>query len=439
MGIADSYNMLEMEQTSEKTLDRRISRLLKTRIGEEPVVLLEGPRASGKSTVMRTLAATLHTNVFDFDNLTMRDDAARDPESYTNKEDVASDSPILIDEYQRVPAILDAIKSKMNRSSRPGQFVITGSARHDALPGSVQALTGRVHRMTIYPFAQSEMDGTTPGTVSRILEDIEGFIEEESKKSAMETRDGYIERIVKGGFPLAVTRPPKSRNRWFDDYIRQTVERDVPDIAKIRNSRGLYALLRKLAFQTAQMTAFEKTAVAAGIDISTARDYIRLLQDVFMLHELPAWGKTLGSRVAAKSKIHILDSGIAARLLGLTAEKLGAKEPSSLAEFGHLLETFVVSEILKEVSWLDETVLTGHWHTYGDEEVDLVVELMDGSIYGFEIKTSRRAAGDTFDGLAALRKFTGSQFKAGIVFYTGARTYGFDDRLFAVPVSKLWE
>jgi predicted AAA+ superfamily ATPase len=419
---------------SGRPIERRVTRLIYSRSKEEPVILLEGPRSSGKSTAIRLAAALFNTKVLDFDNQFIREDAARDPGFYTQ-----SGAIILIDEYQRVPAILDAIKSRMNVSSSPGQFIITGSTRHDALDGSVQALTGRLHKMRIFPFAQSEVEGTSPGIMSRIFNDAGALIAAAKTNPAKETREAYIDRIVKGGFPLAVSRGPAARNRWFDDYVRQIVERDIPGIAGIRNKRGLSMLLRKLAAQTAQILTIEKVSAAAAIDITTARDYIQLLQDVFMIYELPAWGRTLGSRIAAKPKIHILDSGIAARLLGLTAEKLGAKEPSALTEFGHLLETFTVSEIFKELSWLDDTFLTGHWRTHDHAEVDFVVEHLDGSVYGFEIKTSGRASGDTFDGLAALRKFAGDSFKAGFVLYTGGQAFQFDDRLFALPISKIWE
>jgi predicted AAA+ superfamily ATPase len=425
-----------MTETAEN-IERRATRTAYGRAKEEPVILLEGPRSTGKSTLIRALAAEFKTKALDFDDPAIREDAARDPELYIRPEN--ENGPVLIDEYQRVPAILDSIKARMNISSRPGQFIITGSTRHDALPGSVQALTGRIHRMRIFPFAQSEIEGTEPNLISRILGDVEAVFSKEKTKPAVESREGYINRIIRGGFPLAVIRPPKSRNRWFDDYVRQTIERDIPGIAKIRNSRGLSILLRKIAAQTAQIMALEKLSAGAAIDISTARDYIQLLEDVFMVYQLPAWGRTLASRVAAKPKIHIADSGIAARLLGLTAEKLGAKEASALTEFGHLLETFTVSEIFKELSWLDDTVLTGHWHTHDGAEVDFVIEQLDGSVYGFEIKSSGRAPGDTFDGLIALRKFAGEAFKAGIVFYTGTRAYKFDDRLFAMPIGKLWE
>jgi predicted AAA+ superfamily ATPase len=429
--------MLASMVESVETIKRRATRTAYLRSREEPVILLEGPRSTGKSTLIRALAEEFNTRAVDFDDPMIRDDAAWDPEYYTRSGE--SGVPVLIDEYQRVPMILDSIKARMNISSHPGQFIITGSTRHDALPGSTQALTGRIHRMRIFPLAQSEIEGTAPDLISRIISRSEVEIRTEKNTPATEIREGYINRITRGGFPLALARSSQARNRWFDDYVRQTIERDIPGLVKIRNNRGLSALLRKLAAQSAQILTLESVSSGAVIDIATAREYIQLLEDVFMVYQLPAWGRTLGSRVAAKPKIHFTDSGIAARLLGLTAEKLGAKEASALTEFGRLLETFTVSEILKELSWLDDTFLTGHWRTHDNKEVDFVIELLDGSVYGFEIKASGRVAGETFGGLAALRKFAGDTFKAGFVFYTGERTFQFDDRLFALPVSKLWE
>jgi predicted AAA+ superfamily ATPase len=418
----------------EKTLERRVSTLAFSRSREEPVILLEGPRSSGKSTLIRALASMFHSQVLDFDNQILREEVERDPSRYAE-----GDSMVLIDEYQRVPSILDAIKTRMNESSRPGQFILTGSTRHDALGGNIQALTGRIHRMKIYPFAQSEIEGTAPDTILKILEDPGAAINKLKKKPSKETRETCVRRIVRGGFPLAVKRGDQARNRWFDDYIRQTLERDITRITRIRNKRGLSALLRLLAAQTAQILSLERVSAAAGINISTARDYIQLLQSVFMISELPAWGRTLSARVAIKPKIHILDSGIAARLLGLGTEKLDSKDPSALTEFGHLLESFAVSEIQRELSWLDDTLLTGHWRTREGKEVDLVIEKYDGSVYGFEVKTGSRVPGDVFQGLGELRKFAGDSFKAGFVLYTGASAFQHEDRLYALPLGALWE
>ncbi|MDR1788666.1 MAG: ATP-binding protein [Treponema sp.] len=421
------------------TIGRRINDVVYARSREEPVILLDGPRASGKSTALHLLAARYQTVVFDLDDQPIRDDAARDPGFYTRPRPSTKSGMVLIDEYQRVPAILDAIKERMNVSCRPGQFILTGSTRHNALPGSVQSLTGRLHRMEIYPFSQSEMAGTQPDLIAKLIADPAGTVERIREKPHTETREGYAARITKGGFPLAVQREGTARNRWFDNYLRQIVERDIPGVARIRNKRGLSALLRYVAAQTAQILTVERAAAAAAIDFSTARDYLQLLEDVFMIYELPAWGRTLRSIVGAKPKIHILDSGIASRLLGVTTEKLNAKEPSTLTEFGHLLESFTVTEIFKDLSWIDDTFLTGHWHTHDGKEVDFIIETHDGSVYGFEIKTGSRTVPDVFSGLSALRAFAGTAFKAGFVFYTGAQAFKAEDRIFVLPLSALWE
>jgi predicted AAA+ superfamily ATPase len=416
---------------NEKTIVRRLVKLAQGRAGEEPVILLEGPRSSGKSTTIRALGECFGEPVLDFDNDTTREDAERDPLAYTGGQNI-----ILIDEYQRVPAILDAVKVRMNASSRPGQFILTGSTRHDALAGSVQALTGRLHKMRLYPFAQSELEGTAPDMMAAILRDPETM---PGKPPGRDTRESYISRIVRGGFPLAVFRAERPRNRWFDDYIRQTVERDIPGIARIRNKRGLLLLLRGLAAQTAQILTIEKIAQTAALDIATAREYVQLLEDVFMIHQLPAWGRTLGSRVSAKPKVHIGDSGIAARLLGVTAEKLLSREPAAVTEFGHLLETFAVMEIQKDLSWIDDTFLTGHWRTHSGKEVDFIIEELDGSVYGFEVKSAARVIAEDFEGLRALRKFAGPSFRGGFILYTGAAAYRSEEGFSVFPLCGLWQ
>jgi predicted AAA+ superfamily ATPase len=422
----------------DKIIARQAAETAFRRSKTEPVILLEGPRSTGKSTLIRALAAKFKTEVLDFDDPVVREDAARDPLFYTRPTKDAA--PILIDEYQRVPAILDGIKTRMNVSSHPGQFILAGSTSHDALAGSVQALTGRLHRMRIHPFAQSELEGTKPDLVSEILLHAEAVTSREKNKPSAETRESYIGRIAAGGFPLAVMRSSaQARNRWFDDYVRQTIDRDIPGIAKVRNNRGLAALLRKLASQTAQILVLENVSKTLALDSGTIKNYLQLLEDVFVIHQLPAWGRTLQSRVSAKPKLYISDSGLAARLMGLTVEKLMAREAAAITEYRHLLETFAVSEILKELSWQDDTFLTGHWHTHEGKEVDFVIETMDGSLYGFEIKAAGRVGAESFDGLAALRKLAGGAFKGGFVLYTGPLAFRFDDGLYALPVSKLWE
>ena len=252
-------------------------------------------------------------------------------------------------------------------------------------------------------------------------------------------REEYTERIARGGFPLALARSSApSRHRWFDDYVRLTLERDVRELSKVRQARALPLLLDRLAGQTAQVLNVSRAAESAGMDANTARGYIRLLQAVFLIHELPAWGKTMTSRSSSAPKVHVLDSGVATRLLRLTPEKLARRDPASLTEFGHLLETFVVGELMKDASWMDGITGLGHWRTYEGHEVDLVVERDDGAVIGFEVKAATRVAGNDFRGLRKLRDTVGEAFVAGVVLYTGARGYNYEDRLHALPIDRLW-
>jgi len=412
-------------------IERRILDVAIERMADEPVILLEGPRSVGKSTALQAIARRLNGEIIDLDDIATRDVVLADPATM-----VGGHGLVCIDEYQRAPLVLDAIKAELNRSSRPGRFVLTGSARHESLPTTAQALTGRLHRLTVYPLAQTEIAGVPAGLLSGLFGAPASTIAGDASTT---TREDYTNRIVRGGFPLALTRASAaSRHRWFDDYVRLTLERDVRELSRVRQARALPSVLERLAGQTAQILNISSVAERTGLDVNTARDYIRLLQAVFLVQLLPAWGKTLTSRSASTPKVHVLDSGVAARLLRLTPEKLARRDATSLTEFGHLLETFVVGELLKEASWLDGINGAGHWRTYDGAEVDLVVERDDGAVVAFEVKAAARASAEDFRALKQLRDTVGDAFVAGVVLYTGERGYTYDDRLHVLPVDRLW-
>jgi len=197
-------------------------------------------------------------------------------------------------------------------------------------------------------------------------------------------------------------------------------------------------LLSRLAGRTGQVLDLTKASDGLAVDRTTIEQYVRLLEDLFLVQRLPAWGKTLRARAAATPKVHVVDSGLAARLLGISEAKLATLDPTAQSEFGHLLETFVVGELRKQSSWLDERVSTGHWRTHDGDEVDLVIEFDDGRVLAFEVKANERVAGEEFKGLRKLRSALGDRFIAGVGFSTGTRSYTYDDRLHVMPVDRLW-
>lgn len=414
----------------EGMLIRRTAGLVRARLREEPVIALQGPRAVGKTTLLRAIAAEHGVSVVDLDDLTTRDAAKADPSLF-----VSGDRPVCIDEYQHVPELLDVIKAHLNRDGSPGQFVLTGSTRHDALPRAAQALTGRLHLLPVYPLSQGELAGVREAFIEALFDDPASLVR---PRQAQTTRAGYIDRIAAGGFPLAVTRGETSRNRWFDDYIALSIERDVKELARIQQRDALPKLLRRLAAQTAQMLNISAAGQQAGLTSDTAERYTKLLEAVFLVHRLPAWGTTLRARAVATPKLHVVDSGMAARLLRLSPSKLAQPDATSLQQVGHLLETFVVMECLKQLSWMDSNVLPGHWRTSDDQEVDLVLERDDGRVAAVEVKAGTRISGKDLSGLRVLRDHLGDRFVAGVALYTGAQSYTVDERLYVLPIDTLW-
>jgi predicted AAA+ superfamily ATPase len=402
-------------------------------VAEESVIALHGPRSVGKSTVLRILAEAHGVEVIDLDDIETRDAVTGNLALVT-----AGGTPLCIDEYQRVPDVLDAIKARLNREgSRPGVAVITGSTRQDALPRTAQALTGRLHTVTIWPLSQGELTASHENLLEALRTDPDTAVAQHPTSAT--TREEYVARVCTGGLPLAVRRSESARARWFDDFVRQSVERDALELSQVRQRQSLADLLTRLASQTGQLLNITKAAEAVGVERKTTEAHLRLLEDLFLVVRLPAWGKTLRSRVSVRPKVHLVDSGLAARLLRLTPAKLATLDPAALTEFGNLLETFAVGELRKQASWLDEQVALGHWRTSDGAEVDLVAEFDDGQVVAFEVKANERATGPAFTGLQQLRDALGSRFRAGVVLTTGRRTYTYSDRIHVMPIDRLWQ
>jgi predicted AAA+ superfamily ATPase len=412
-------------------VERRVAETVRSRLVVEPVVVLEGPRAVGKSTLLRALADSLGREIVDLDDLATREAVRADPTRF-----VEGEAPVLIDEFQRVPELLDAIKAELNRDGSAGRYVITGSTRYATLPITAQALTGRAHRIQILPLSQGEIEGVRETFARQLIDEPAALLE---RRAGGARREQYISRVVTGGFPPVLRRSlPAERSRWFDDYVELVIERDALEISRVRQRRALPALLGRLASQTGQVLNIANAANAIGIEKSTAESYTKLLEAVFLIQRLPAWGRTLGSRVGVAPKVHLIDSGLAARLSRLTEAKLGERSASALTEFGHLLETFAIGEICRQLDWLEAPTHVGHWRTHDGQEVDLIVEREDGRVLAVEIKAGSSLTSDGLSGLRALRRKLGTQLLASVVLYTGPHAYTHPDGHLVLPLSRLW-
>lgn len=413
-------------------LPRRAEALLDARIREETVIAIHGPRSVGKSTLLHRFAERHDVEVIDLDNVVIRDAIAANPSLIT-----ADATPFCIDEYQYVVEVLDTIKAWLNRNgTRPGVAVLTGSTQQDSVPRAAQALTGRLHSFRVLPLSQGEIGGAYEDLIPALREDPASAVAAHATSTT--SREEYASRIAAGGFPLALSRTGSARNRWFDDYVQTSIDRDAAELARIGRRQALSELVSLLAARSAQVVNVANLSDALELNRKTVEGYLRLLEDLFLIFRLPAWGKTLNAKATGSPKVHMVDSGLAARLLQIGPEKLARLDPSTLTEFGHLLESFVVGELLKQVSWIDESVTVGHWRTSDGDEVDLILEFEDGRVLAFEAKASERVSSKGFRGLRRLRDALGDRLIAGVALALGSRSYTLEDQLHVMPVDRLW-
>lgn len=420
--------------TANPPITRHLQQVIEHRLSEEPVVSITGPRTVGKSTLLQAVARQRGVNILDLDDLGTRAAVRADPSYYVRAE---RQEPVFIDEFQHVPELLDAIKAELNRDRRPGRFLITGSTRYATLPITSQSLSGRLHVATMWPFSQGELAGRRETFLDNLLTtpDYLSVVEPSATQ-----RPEYEDMVLAGGFPLPLERgTPESRSRWYGDFVRAVVERDVLEVRQIRQ-RDLFPLvLRRLAGQTAQVLVTTKIANAMGVQHQLIGDYVQLAEAVFLVHRLDGYGRTLSAKIAHKPKVHVVDTGLGAHLLRITPERLQKHDATALTEFGHLVETFAVNEVIKQSAWSGTRMVFSHYRTKEGVEVDLIAETDDDRVIGIEVKAAGTVSGDDFRGLRQLRDRLGERFVGGVVLYLGTWPYRAEDRLYAAPLDRIWK
>lgn len=421
-----------MRNDPDALIVRHLAGTVAVRLDESPVVVLTGIRTVGKSTLLRECATERGVSITDLDDRSTLDQVLADPTLFVT----GGNEPACIDEFQHAPDLLYAIKAELNVDLRPGRYLLTGSTRYTMLPRAAEALTGRAHVMTVWPLSQGELRGRREKFIDTVMESPDDL---RSTTESTTSRDDYIQTILAGGMPIALAAATEdARARYFDDLVDLILLRDVLDIRRIRQRGVLQTLTRHLAARTGQVLNVADIANRIGHDARTLYDYVSLLESVFLVHRLESFGRTLGSRLAKSPKVHFIDSGLAANMLGVTRRKLELRKPSTLTEFGHVVETFAVNEILKQAAWSETSVVFSHLRTHGKREVDLVMEARDGRVAGIEIKAASTVTDSDFAGLRLMRDKLGDDFVTGVVINLGRRSYRYDDRLYVIAMDRLW-
>jgi uncharacterized protein len=393
---------------------------------DSPVVLIHGPRQCGKTTLAQMIGRRRGYAYFTFDDDVVRAAAASDPAGFV------ADLPVrtILDEVQRVPEIFTALKSAVDRERTPGRLLLTGSANVLLLPTLADSLAGRMEILRLFPLAESEIAGERPDFLDALF------------GGAMRTRQlgrlgaELAERIARGGYPPAVARTSSHRRAaWYRDYVEAIVQRDVRDLARISSLDALPRLLALAAGQTARLINVSDLAGPFQLSRPTIRDYVTLLERVFLLEELPPWHSNRLSRLVKTPKLHMGDTGLCCALLGLDAATLSQDRGT----LGQLLETFVYQELRRQASWRDDDIRLHHFRDKDGAEVDVVLERGTRAVAGVEVKAAATVTAADFRGLRKLAAAAGPRFAAGVVLYDGDASVTFGDRLYAVPIRALWE
>lgn len=411
---------------AESYLTRALTEIVVDAMESARVVALLGPRQSGKSTLARVLAADrLPAEYLTLDDEPARSLATSDPGGFI----AGLGRRTVIDEIQRAPELLLAIKSRVDLDNTPGQFLVTGSANLRRIPTVADALPGRVDYLTLWPFTQDEMIGTGGDLVSRLFR---GDIP--SISDAPVGRLQYAERLLAGGFPEALRRKGAARARFFDGYVTSIVERDLPDAGRVHDPNSVATLLRLVAARSGSLARYDALARDAGVDGKTAKSHVDVLERLFLVRVRRSWHVNLGKRQVKAPKLYVSDPGLLAGLVGADVRRV--KDDDSFA--GALFETFVATELERQASWSPQALTFWHYREL-DREVDVIAERPSGEVVGIEVKASATVRPRDFRGLAHMRELIGDRLAAGIVLYAGAQTLPYGDGFWAVPLQALWE
>jgi len=402
-------------------LDRHLTPALHEALSDTPVTMLVGPRQSGKSTLAQALVAELgEARYVSLDrglNLT----AARDdPAAF-----IAGDArTLVIDEVQRAPDLLLAIKASVDEDRRPGRFVLTGSADVLSLPRVADTLAGRMEVLRLWPLSQGEIEGRRESFLELLLAG------EPPMTADPVDRGDLLRRIEAGGFPEAVERDPARRRRWFESYLDTMLQREVRELASVTGLTELPRLMRLLAARATGLLNYSAVSRDLGMPQTTLKRYLALLETAFLVATVPAWFRNIGKRLVKSPKLVLTDAGLLVHLLG----------GGDLIErsFGAVLENFVLMEIVKQASFSDVRPPLFHYRTSEGVEVDVVIESDGGRVYGVEVKAAATLTSRDSRGLKAFAASLGDDFGGGAILHAGVESVQLAERIWALPVSALW-
>jgi len=414
---------------------RQIENNLRLALADTPVVCLLGARQVGKTTLARKIET--QRAYFNFDDEQVLQVAQADPVGFVN----GLPERVTLDEIQRVPELLPVIKTVVDQArltgdSSFGRFLLTGSANLLLLPQVSESLAGRMEIIFLQPLTEWEKQVSDSQSKSFLLDQIVNqTIRTHIGKTNMKA-DALAVAVCQGGYPEPIKRSQSRSSRWFRQYISAILEKDVKDIAGIHDERELKRLLELLSSRTANL--LNKSALAGELRIErrTVERYLVVLEKLFLIRQLLPWHRNEAKRLIKTPKVHVCDSGLVCALRGLKIVDWAKKSTG----FGHILESFVVQQLMTQASWMDEALRFYHYRDKDQVEVDLVIE-NGADVWGVEIKRAAKVSLSDAKGLQRLKTQSGKNFVGGVLLYNGKAVFPLDDlkQCYAVPLSYLWK
>jgi hypothetical protein len=403
---------------------RAIEPRLQEAMQDTPVVLLAGPRQAGKTTLVRQVAAEKGLRYLTLDDDLVLMSAREDPVGMVRDIDRA-----VIDEIQRVPSLLLAIKKTVDEDRRPGRFLLTGSANLMTLPTVADSLAGRMETLSLLPLSQSEIEGAKAN-----------WIDNAFKGKLLHARqvalgDDLIERVLLGGYPEAISRKSaRRRTAWARQYLDAIIQRDVRDISGLEKLDHLPRFLRALAQTAGQMCNYTKLGGQVQLDGKTAARYLSVFEQMYLLKRIDVWSTNKLSRIVKTPKLQFVDSGLLSALLQVSVDEV----KQNRTRFGALLETFVFSELMKHSTTSDGEYQLLYYRDADKIEVDMVIEDPMGNLVCVEVKAAATVKSDDLRGLKKIAGAAGEKFKLGVLLYDGEEVLPLGGNIWAAPLSSLW-
>ena len=394
------------------------------------VVVVNGPRQAGKTTLLRLYRASHGGELRTLDDDEVLRSAMQDPITFARE----AGRPLCIDEIQRGgDQLIRAIKIVVDEQWQPGQFLLTGSTRFLTVPTLSESLAGRAGIIDLWPLSMAERVGSE----HNVIDDLFGDGRAARLGQSAWSREQYLGVILDGGYPeLVRMRGAAARRGWYDSYVDTVVNRDVREFSRIQHADAISRLLELIAARSGSTLAVTDLARSlGGLTPDTVRNYLSYLETVFLIGYARPWSNNLTTKVARTPKVYVTDAGLAANLLQVTEAAL--RRPGHPA-LGGLVETFVFNELTKAAALAEVGTTIYHYRERDGREIDFVLEARDGRVLGIEVKASVSPPADATRGLTWLRDKVGDRFVHGLVLHLGPHTLPHGDRITAAPLSLLW-